>query len=279
MTRALARRTRGGFSLAEMMVSLVIVAIIGAALTRLMVDQMRQFDRQIVQRDARAVSRGAVNLVLSELRMAESNAVTAADDSTITLLVPYAMGIVCGSSGSATTVSLLPMDSTAFADADFGGYAYRDSAGAYTYRTSGAHLAAGDQAVCAGASITTLADGAVVTVSPVVPGSVAVGFPVMLLQSITYGFRESGFVPGRRGLWRTVGGTDEELAAPFDTTARFRYYVLNADSAQLSPPASLGMVRGIELVLGAESERAAQGRGARESVRVTTAVFFRNRLD
>ena len=83
-------------------------------------------------------------------------------------------------------------------------------------------------------------------------------------------------------LWRKVkdvsGSDSVELAAPFDSTARFRYYVLSADTAQDSPPGALNTLRGFELRLNAQSELPTPGRTTPSMIKSTTAVFFQNRI-
>ena len=88
-------------------------------------------------------------------------------------------------------------------------------------------------------------------------------------------------LPGRVALWRTVAasGLTEEISAPFDTTARFRFFVLNADTSVTSPPAQLADLRGLDLVLDGQSEKTPQAASAPKKAKLTTAVFFKNRLN
>ena len=65
-----------------------------------------------------------------------------------------------------------------------------------------------------------------------------VAAPVFFFQKVTYSFRTSGVYPNALGLWRNVeGGANEELVAPFDTSARFRFYQAGDDTSRVSPPA------------------------------------------
>jgi hypothetical protein len=105
---------------------------------------------------------------------------------------------------------------------------------------------------------------------------------VFLYRRVRYEFKNSVAVPGRIGLWRTtlgIGGTTEELAAPFAATARVNFYVLNNATAQAAVPASLQDIRGLELVLDGMSERAPGGSTAPKTFSLTTSVFFQNRPD
>jgi hypothetical protein len=111
------------------------------------------------------------------------------------------------------------------------------------------------------------------------------GWPVFLYQEITYRFDSSTAYPHRVGLFRKVkagnaaGFISDEIIAPFDTAAKFRYYMLNNDAAQDAPaPANYNTVRGLELNLAGSSPRAQQGKKAAQDGLVT-GVFFKNRRD
>jgi hypothetical protein len=108
------------------------------------------------------------------------------------------------------------------------------------------------------------------------------GWPVFLYQQITYRFDSSTAYPHRVGLFRKVRANNvagvivDEIIAPFDTSAKFRFYVLNADVATSAPVANVDAVRGLELNLAGSSPRAEQGKKAAVDGLVT-GVFFKNR--
>jgi len=68
-SHSLARR---GFTLVELLISLIVTAIIGTALVRMVVSQARFMDQQEAWREARSVSRGGVNRLFSDLRAVEA---------------------------------------------------------------------------------------------------------------------------------------------------------------------------------------------------------------
>ena len=70
-------RRRGGFSLIELLISLTIVAVLGASLTRLMTSQMRYFNLMSAKKDTRAITRGSLLILQNELRMLETSGVGA----------------------------------------------------------------------------------------------------------------------------------------------------------------------------------------------------------
>ena len=273
-------RLRRGFTIVELLVTMVIAVIIGVAFTRLMIHQSRFFDRQNTERQARGVSRGALNVMMSELRMvAVPGGVLAAAADSVVVRVPYAFGVLCGSSAVATTVSLVPMDSVAYAEGGVAGYAWRDSTGNYTYVNAAFTLAPGLTTSCLVDSITTLPGGKAVTVTPRVPSAAALGTPIFLYRRIMYKFAASTALPGRRALWRmNVGAnTSEELVSPFDASARFRFFVNGSAAAQANPPALLANLRGLELRLAGASDRASVTTGDPATAELQTAVFFMNR--
>lgn len=276
---------RRGFTLIELIVGLLILGVVAILFTRLLVAQGRFFDKQSKSSAARSVSRGALNRVVSDLRMVEAGGgVVAASPTLITVRAPYAMGVVCATVSAVTTVTLLPVDSVMYARPDFYGYAWRGATtGAYNYVESGASLSIGTPSVCTSASITTLTNGKVVALSPALPPAATFGTPVLLFRRISYEFKASALIPGRTGLWRTTinpngSQTSEELIAPFASTASFKFFVVGSPSAQAAPPATLSELRGFELHLDGMSESPAAGRAVEESAPFVTAVYFKNRM-
>jgi prepilin-type N-terminal cleavage/methylation domain-containing protein len=300
-TRTLARQ---GFTLVELLLSLVVSAIIGGALVRMVLSQARFMDQQEAWRNARSVSRSGINRLVSDLRAVEAVGgveAAAAGGQDFTVRVPYAFGVLCRTAATITTVSLLPVDSAMFAAPGYSGFAWRSNAtGGYSY-VAGTVLPVipGTVADCAGAlpagyGITTLPSingspaGQVVNLTSAaalptaLPNGASVGSIVFLYRRVRYEFKNSAIIPGRTGLWRTtlgIGGTTEELVAPFANTARVNFYVLNATAAQAAVPGTLSQIRGLELKLDGMSERTPGGSTAPKTSNVTTAVFFENRPD
>jgi prepilin-type N-terminal cleavage/methylation domain-containing protein len=282
------RLNRRGFSLAEVLVGLVILGIVSVLFTRLIVSQARFFDRQAQSNAARNVSRGTLNRVVSDLRMVEAEGgVISATSSAVTVRVPYAMGVVCQTTGNPaeTEVTLLPVDSVMYNAPGFYGYGWRDNTtGAFSYVEAGA--AVGPKQVsgaCTSLQITTVTNGIRVSLTPALPAAATLGTPVLLFRKIKYEFKSSVLVPGTTGLFRTVimqdgSTTTEELAAPFASTASFAFFTINNPTASATPPADLSTLRGFELHFDGMSERTPSGMTLKATAPFTTAVFFRNRL-
>src|SRR5215216_3402522 len=109
----LPRRRRSGFSLPELLISMVVVAVIGAALTKLVLAQNRFYEKQSLQRDARNVSRAALNILNADARMIEeSNSIISALPLDVRFRVPWAVGVACGP----TVVAILPVDQTVYTE-------------------------------------------------------------------------------------------------------------------------------------------------------------------
>jgi type II secretory pathway pseudopilin PulG len=265
------------------MVAIALLSIIGAATLRMLMSQSRFVDQHTKQRSARGVVRSTMNLMLSELRMVEATGgVESAAPTTVTVRVPYALGLACGTLGSATVVSFLPADSVALATAAVDGFAWRDHAGGYTYVEAGvSYRPAPDPSPCTIAGITTLPDGRIGEITPAITTTAVDGTPVFLFQRVRYSLAPSVTLPGRLAMWRTSlsTGLNEEIAAPFDASAAFRFFRAAEDTSTTLPPASLDELRGIELVLTGASEGVRAGKTQPELAHQRTAIFFTNTPD
>jgi prepilin-type N-terminal cleavage/methylation domain-containing protein len=289
MTYINTRRVRRGFTLVELLVGIVLFGIIGALFTRLLTVQGRFFDRQGLGNAARNVSRASLNRVISDFRMIEATGgVLAASPTSLTIRIPFAIGVMCANSGIGTVLSLLPVDSTTYKNAGFYGYAWRNfKTGVYSYVENPA--TEGESStyipICAGVGVTTVTNGKVVMVTPALPAGGGLGTPVFLYSKVRYEFKASTAVPGKLGLYRTniaPGGTEssEELVAPFANTAGWKFFSVNSGTVPtVNPPANLADMRGLELHLDGLSEYAAPGVANNESAPFTTAVFFKNRTN
>lgn len=264
---------RRGLSLVEVLIAIVLLGIVGAGITRMLSSQLRFFARGANARDARAVSRNALILVRSEMRMIEPNGIVAASADSLRVRLPYAMGLYCASN----TATFVPVDSLTWAQAQYGGYAWRTmtTGNAYTYVTSTTAPAAAANTACTGVNITPVPGGRVLSLSPAF-GTLAAASPVLLWQQVTYRFANSTTMPGRRALWRQAGSaTAEEVAVPVDATSRFNFYTTGTTSSA-TVPSPVTSMRGVEIILRGESERTSPGQNAPEESLQRVAVFFRN---
>lgn len=285
---------RAGFTLTEVLIGLTILGVIGAALVRLIVFQTRIFEEQQAHRSARSVSRGAMNILLSDLRMVQDTGgldSMSSDGKRIVLRVPYRFGLLCDTTAANATASFLPIDSAVGATASFAGVAWRNSAGRYIYvpaSTAAQMPTAGTTTRCTNSpvNISTVTmngrSGEVLKVAPLLFTGASISTPVFLWQWIVYSFGSSTSVPGSIGLFRTVRGWDaaaavtEEIMAPFDTSARFSPFVGASATSTTTIPSDLSTVRGLELVLTGTTDKQPRNRTSPVQSKVTTAVFFEN---
>ena len=294
---------RRGFTLVEILTALALLGILSIGFIKIITSQARFTERQMGLRNARTVSRNALNIMLTDLRMVQDfNGLLAATPDSVTARVPIAFGLLCSTSSGAT-MSLVPVDSAMVGLGQYAGWAYRDSVtGTFTYMdaanpTNAATLTLKNSltsAVCedslVGPGILPVTAGSratrLITVNESPTGSPKPGWPVFTYQIVTYKFGASTAYPGRRGLFRLVKTSAsntaivDEIIAPFEAQARFRFYMLNADQAQDAAPAlsDLNLVRGLEMNLAGSSPRVSQDQRLAYQALVT-GVFFKNRRD
>jgi hypothetical protein len=280
------RPDRRGLSIAELVIGMFILGIVGLGMTRMLSSQARYFDHQKTGNAARAVSRGPLNRVVSDIRMVEAGGgvgVISASPTTIELRVPFALGVVCGGTPGYTHISLLPVDSAVYSAPGYSGYAWRGGNGVYTYIEDNHVKEVGTLSICNNAQITTLtSQGArVIRINPALSDTASFGTPVLLYRQIRYSFANSTSVPGTTALFRTVmeTGATEELSAPYAADAKFRFFVGSSVVAQDAAPSNLTTLRGIEMNMTGLSERTPTGATAKKRAPFITAVFFKNRLN
>jgi prepilin-type N-terminal cleavage/methylation domain-containing protein len=279
------RSTRAGFSLVELLIALTLTAVVGAAMTGLFVTQARFLEIQQQAGYARSVTRSAMNIMTSEMRMIDPDSgVTLAMDTAIVLRVPFAMGVNCKETITSVTFELLPVDSVMYAQgiaaiaSGNGGFAYRQADDKYKYISTTNTPATGNNSDCTGdpPGISIISGGLVKSITALMLHPISRGQPIILYQNIRYHFNASTTVTGKRGLFRTQNGTDEEIAAPFDTTAKFNWYVNDSKTPQTTAPTNLKSLTGIDLILNTVNEKPSAD-GTLQMIPMRTAVFFKNR--
>jgi hypothetical protein len=285
------RTDRRGVTLVELLLGLVLASILGVSLLRITVTQSRFNDRMEAGRSARSVARTAVNYLSSELRMTDAHdGVVLANANQLRVREPYAVGLMCTVSGTQLTAVFMPVDSM-LDQMGYSGIGVRGAMdGQYTYYAANGTLPSspGNTACTSSPANMTVPTGARVlrmTTTAAVSPLPAVATPVTLYRFVEFSFENSTAVPGRRGLYRKVLNSagvalsTEELVAPFDSTARFRFFILNNRIASDTVPTALADMRGIEIRLAGESERTVRGQPSPEQANQVTSIFFLNRLD
>lgn len=274
-------RNRSGTTLTELVITLVVLGVFGASLTRLMTSQSRFIHNSEGLSEARRVARGGVNVLLSDLRVIDTDSgVVSATNTALTLRVPWWFGISCGpdGGGSATHVVMPPLDSLqyAYGSASISGHAFIDDSGKPHYSEPGGAVGTGNNSVCVAESVDKIPGGRVISISPVVAGADP-GRPVFLFQRISYAFRTSIDHPPYLGLFRTIHALSitEEVASPFDSTAQFQYYIAGSANPVANPTSS-DVVVGVDLAfIGLNRRNTTNGRT--HQAPIETAVYFKNR--
>ena len=289
------RSLRKGFSLAEILIAMVLIGVVSAAFIRVIVVQSRYYDQQNAKRGARSVARNSMNVILSDLRMVQDTlGVEFISDNgrTLRVRVPYAFGLVCASSALNLTASMVPVDSAVAGMAEYGGYAWRNATtGLYTYvappaPTSVNAPAAGTAATCTGSGVgqariaTVNVNGRNGSIVLLTPGDISAlpTNPVFYWQRITYQFAPSTAFSGKWGLYRQVGTrATEEIMGPFDDKARFRTYWAGDDTSRtVITLADTARIKGLDIVLSGVSQKVAAGMSGPAKARIVSSVFFKN---
>ncbi len=289
---------RRGFTLVELLVGTIVMAVLGVALVRMLMSDSRFVSRQDAMMSARQVARGATNLVAPELRMITDGGLVAVSATAVTARVPYAFGVTCASTGVGTVAAaLLPPDSLNYTNATPSGMAWRDDNGDYLAVPGVSVSTSGQFSACFGASdsVFVLPTGQLVEISGFGSGGFSVyettvssgtggqmppvGRIFYLYQSVTYSFGASLELPGQIALWRQVGfSSPMELVAPFDSAAGFRCLVgADLDPVDCTTVASLSDVRGLELRFVGASEVTPRGSAGPMTFQLFTRVPFLNK--
>lgn len=267
-----------GFTLIELLIATVVMALLGTALTRILIDDSQFVDKVDAMMAARQVSRAAMSIMSLDFQMVSDDGLVAAGPKSVTVRVPYAFGMICGTTGLHTTASLIPSDSLTYAEATPSGLALRDAGGDYNFLTGITVTSTSDATDCTADSIRSIAGGRLIMLHGA--DTVTSGTIFYLYENITYSFESSTDLPGTIGLYRRDGsGTKEELLAPFDTSAGFAFLEGNAMTPSSTVTGTLTNVRGLQLLLVGESYFAPQGEADPVKFELITSVGFRNRVN
>ena len=278
-------RNNRGFTLAELLIGTVVMAILGVALTRILIGDSRFVSKVEAMMDARQGARAAMNVMGTELQMVSRGGLIAATRTRIRVRAPYAFGTLCDRRWNGSRwiryAVLAPTDSLWYATARANGLAWRDRSGDYTFMGVGGVRSAPDgrRNFCTDSGIRlpdATYDGQFIQMR-IANDTLAVGGVFYLYQDVRYRFSTSVDVPGRLGLWRRrTGDSWYELLAPFDPASEFRFYVAGGDTSLVGPPADLTTVTGLDLRLVGASEVIPQGSPRPPAFEIQTRVNFLN---
>jgi len=275
-------RRRAGFTFIELLIGLIVTAIVAGAMIRLIMTDLRFSEDREAWRTARQAARGGFAMLTADLRMVETTGgieAASADGKDITVRIPYAFGVLCSTNGSTTVVSVVPVDSAMYVQGGHSGFAWRnDTTAAYTY-VAGGGRASGSALTCALSGIPVLTGGQVVSLTGSIPAARPIGTVIFLYRRIRYELKASTQMVGQTALWRTpvTTGTGEELAAPFASSARFRYYTGTNTTPQETVPSPLSSMTGLELAFDGQSDRTPRmSTTGPKVVQFATSIYFSN---
>lgn len=281
-----------GFTLPELLITMVVMGILGLALARILINNSQFVSQQDAMMEAREGARSAVNVMSPELRVISDGGLIAAQRDSIRARVPYAFGVVCAQVAGTTYATLMPTDSLIYASATLGGLVWQTTSRMWSSATI-TGITVSSTALTAPCDLPWPSFD---SIRVVVPGGQRIQFGSMsaaqtrppgtlfyLYQNVTYRFRPSVDLPGRRGLWRRAGAAAyEELVAPFDTSARFAFLMgpnLQVDTRpNFTTQVRRDSIRGLELRLVAASQYIPQGKAGYQNFDMRTSVLFLNRM-
>jgi prepilin-type N-terminal cleavage/methylation domain-containing protein len=101
-------RRRAGFTLIEVMVALVLAVLLGGVIFQVLRGESRFVTVQSARQEVQQNARGALEILASELRAAQSFGLVNANTNSVTFLLPRAWGISCGGGTGNQAIALFP---------------------------------------------------------------------------------------------------------------------------------------------------------------------------
>ena len=258
-------RPRGGFTLVETLIALMLSTLVIVLVSSTFLAQNRYQAHQVVLADVHDNARAATDLVARELRSSMRGGIVVAGNQTLTVRSPVAVASVCARSGFFGTTVDVHFDGglAQLSTDDIAGAAiYTESSESWDYApASWAFLNGGSfgtAARCAanGAN-TTDAVGEFHSIRRLfllfgfsqIP---EVGELVMFYRETTFTIGPSALDPSGLALFRQVnGGTAVEFASGIDTTSEFRYRLGPGSYQDAVAVGSLHLIDGVQLTMAA----------------------------
>lgn len=267
-------RGQGGFTLIELIVALVISGLLATVIFQLVQGQSRFSAIQGARAEVQQNTRGALELITSEIRSLPAGSIESAGPDGIGFLLPRAWGLVCsappalgGTVGVVFPPGTWPAEFPTDLTQDTGwGLAIPGAAGGYVAaRVTGSTVANG---ACPASLGVPAGNGAVMrqfTLSALPAAILAPsGTPVFVYQRVAYDvdLSSSG---GPKGWWirrRSGAGNPEPLAGPLLTTGtsgtnglRFTYLCPGREltAAELTLPGNRNLIARVRVAVAMQS--------------------------
>lgn len=252
-------RRRGGFTLVEVLVALVVGGIVAGALVSILLGQTRFYERNESTVNAQQNLRAAVDLISAELRLASPADIIEAQLDSVSVRFATARAVVCAVDPVALTTTLFVFHNVTNANlpAGFRGTAYSGpyaATFAYADNATGTIVSsgAGPRGVCVATGAPgTGADADYIELSTFpFQAAAEVGGVVQLYRRLTYRFANSVFGSGV-AIWRG----SQELVGPFDASSEFNYWLRDGTKIKGKvPDPQLSDVNAIRIVATAVDE-------------------------
>jgi len=269
-THGALRSDKRGFTLAELLIYVVISALMGAVIVKFMLNQSRNYASQVQIIDARETVRGAVALFTWEFRglSAEAGDIYMMDSTSVAIRSVLATGVVCGQHATLARYGIFGRTGQIFTTSDDSVMVYLP--GLKAWRELGltnalTPAAAGVPNCLWGDSTAT--PNIVVEVSGDTTG-IMLGIAWRAFRRIQYGLYQDG---GRWWIGRKVGSAAsyEKLTGPVRSGDGFQLIYRNAAGNVTADPAQ---VESVELVIRSESAGSDQWGTRADSVRTRVTL-------
>jgi prepilin-type N-terminal cleavage/methylation domain-containing protein len=260
------RRNRvGGFTLVEVMITIVVASVLGGALLTLVVGQQRFYTTSDNALLAQQNVRAAVDLVAAELRMASPEDIVRAQSDSVVVRFDLMRAVVCDTLGGGQA-DIFVYDSVTNANlvSSFRGTAYSgpyDSAFVYgdsftptvastggTAQTNCRNNGADPNGTAASGDFRRTSGWAAEYGITPLRGSL-----VRWYGLLSYRFGASTSVSGSDAIWRN----NQELVSPFESGAQFQYVMASGSVQNSVSGPNLDKIREIRVVVIATGEGSA----------------------
>lgn len=237
-----------GFTLVEVLITVVVAGVLSAALMSLVNGQQRFYSRSDNQVLAQQNIRTAVDLMAAELRMASPEDIVTATSDRVAVRFDLVRGVVCGGGSGSTHVYAYDSIGNANLTGGIVGTAYSgpyDSAFVYADGFTGTVTGSdpASETLCKANGAPTTAPRSAFRLVSGWATTPPRGSLVRWYGTLTYAFAASATDAGARAIRRN----GQELVTPFETGARF-WYVMSDGSVQGSVSAgSLTDIREIRI--------------------------------
>jgi hypothetical protein len=222
---------RGGFTLAETLIALVLSSFVIMLVSNAFLQQNRFYSTQTIRTGVQDNVRAATDLLSREIRHTAEDGVLVAGPRTLTIRSPMAIGVVCDRASSTSSDVGSDGGEAALETSAVGGLALRndstwDYQNAVWSALNGADGSSASNCEANGADTVGAYDDfhRLSGLNSLFSGGLSEGDVVMLFRETTFSIRTSTLDPTTLGLFKTeYGGTAVEFATGMDTTAQFQY--------------------------------------------------------